>query len=49
MQFQFDNYGDRLNIPSDRIKPGEYNIKRETLEEIERLMRKKPHSPRMVV
>jgi len=49
MQFQFDNYGNRLNIPGDRIKLIEYDFKAETLEEIERLMRKKPHSPRMVV
>lgn len=47
MQYHWDNYGFRLEIPS---LPGDfhYDTELEPLEELERLMRQKPHHPKRV-
>ena len=48
MSYQYENYGTHLTIPQDPFQPITLDSKLETLEEIDREMRKAPHLPRRV-
>ena len=46
MKYQWEHFGLRLNIPPEPFTPVSFSTQLESLEEIDRMMRQKPHRPR---